>query len=339
MSAMGTFVQTRFLHGIPFFVRFLTVALLGGGLIGGIANFLLQKSLWVWVMPDLAHRFLAAAAFGYVVGSVVALTRTRWAESELLLVTVVLYGVPLIAAILLQADVIDWGRPVAWAFVAIVSQAMVISLVYLWRNHDRAEREEAHPLSATLRVYLVAVGLLALVVGVIVYVAPKQSGFLWPWAELRAWKPLDGRLIASMLVTLGGGALLVAWRDDRGGGAGLLRHARRVLPRRGGRARPPYVANPGLRGDEHRVHRHLRCHLLRGCRPARLGATRRPRAAVAHRTDGLARGARRFVVVGACVAGRAATCPSPRQAETRPATPFAWWSYRGGSLDDPPHVH
>lgn len=216
MSAMGTFVQTRFLHGIPFFVRFLTVALLGGGLIGGIANFLLQKSLWVWVMPDLAHRFLAAAAFGYVVGSVVALTRTRWAESELLLVTVVLYGVPLIAAILLQADVIDWGRPVAWAFVAIVSQAMVISLVYLWRNHDRAEREEAHPLSATLRVYLVAVGLLALVVGVIVYVAPKQSGFLWPWAELRAWKPLDGRLIASMLVTLGGGALLVAWRDDRG---------------------------------------------------------------------------------------------------------------------------
>lgn len=214
MSAMGTFIETRL-------VRFLTVALLGGGLIGGVSNFLLQKDLWVWVMPDLAHRFLAAAAFGYVVGSVVTLTRSRWGESEYLLATVVLYGVPLIAAILLQAELVDWGRPVAWLFIAIVTQAMVISLVYLWRNRDRAGRDArggrgARRLGAPLRGYLVAVGLLALVVGGIVYVAPKQSGFLWPWAELRAWRPLDGRLIASMLITIGGGALLVARRDDRG---------------------------------------------------------------------------------------------------------------------------
>ncbi len=225
MSAIGTLVGTRFLRDVPFFVRFLTVALLGGGLIGGVANFLLLKDLWVWTMPDLAHRFLAAAAVAYVVGSVVVLTRTRWAESELLLTTVVLYGVPLIAAILMQPELIDWGRPVAWLFIAVVGQAMVISLCYLWANRNRAARGEradhadhgrARPLGATLRAYLVAVGLLALVVGLIVYAVPKQAGFLWPWAELRAWKPLDGRLIASMLITVGGGALLVAWRDDRG---------------------------------------------------------------------------------------------------------------------------
>ena len=219
MSAAGTLIGTRVLRGLPFFVRFLTVALMGGGFIGGVANFLLHKDLWVWVMPDLAHRFLAAAAFAYVVGSAVTLTRSRWAESEFLLATVMLYGVPLVAAILMQPDLIDWERPIAWLFVLIVGQAMVISLCYLWANRNRARRDEdgaARRLSAAFRAYAIAVGLLALVVGLTVYTVPKQSGFLWPWAELRSWKPLDARLIASMLITVGGGALLIAWRRDRG---------------------------------------------------------------------------------------------------------------------------
>ena len=43
-------------------VRLLILALIGGGLLGGITNFFLLANVWPWAMPPLAHRFLAAAA-------------------------------------------------------------------------------------------------------------------------------------------------------------------------------------------------------------------------------------------------------------------------------------
>jgi hypothetical protein len=67
-----------------------------------------------------------------------------------------------------------------------------------------------------LRLFLVVLGLVALAVGLFVFIAPKQAGFIWPWSELAAWKLLDSRLIASMLLTIAGGAFLVVWRNDRG---------------------------------------------------------------------------------------------------------------------------
>ncbi len=69
---------------------------------------------------------------------------------------------------------------------------------------------------SVLRGYLLVLGLLTLVVGTLVFVAPKQSGFVWPWAALDTWQPLDSRLIASMLLTIAGGALLTWWRNDEG---------------------------------------------------------------------------------------------------------------------------
>ncbi len=87
--------------GVPFPIRFLTRALLVGGLIGVVTNFPPILGIWPWEMPPLAHRFLAGAA-AYLVGGAATLARERWAESELLLVTVILYGVPLVGAILAQ---------------------------------------------------------------------------------------------------------------------------------------------------------------------------------------------------------------------------------------------
>lgn len=40
----------------------LAAALALGGAIGAVSQFVLPKELWVWEMPDLAHRFLAIVA-------------------------------------------------------------------------------------------------------------------------------------------------------------------------------------------------------------------------------------------------------------------------------------
>ena len=203
-----------FTRKVPLLVRFLTLALLIGGLTGGIANFLLLDGFWPWEMPPLAHRFLAGAAAAYVVGTLFVFASGRWAESELLLATVVIYGVPLVAAILVQPHLIDWSTPVAWLFIGVVTPALIISTGYLLANWNRTESNSALDLAP--RTYLLVLGVLTAIVGLLVFVVPERSGLLWPWAALDTWEPLDSRLVASMLLTIAGGALLAWWRNDRG---------------------------------------------------------------------------------------------------------------------------
>ncbi len=54
------------------------------------------------------------------------------------------------------------------------------------------------------------------------YAVPSRAGLVWPWSALPAWSdPLDNRLVASMLLTVGLEVLFALWCDDRGV-AGLL---------------------------------------------------------------------------------------------------------------------
>jgi hypothetical protein len=202
--------------GAPAPVRLLTVALAVGGLIGGLGNFLLLSGYWPWEMPDLARRFLAGAAAAYVVGGLIALRRPRWMESELLLVTVLLYGLPLVGAILLEADQIDWSRPIAWTFIAVVTPAVIAATAHLSSHRGPAADARSTPLSPALRAYLLTVGSMAAVIGLLVFIFAKEAAPVWPWADLAAWKSLDLRLLASMLLTIGGSAFLAAGRNDQG---------------------------------------------------------------------------------------------------------------------------
>ena len=216
MSTTQHRTRRQSLGGLPFLVRLLTLALLVGGLIGGIANFLLLPGFWPWEMSPLAYRFLAGAVAAYVVGALITLTRSRWAESELLLVTVIIYAIPLVGAVLMQPTLIDSSKVVAQLFVGIVTPAVIISIGYVWGWRGRTSSEMALAQGSGLRGYLLVLSLLTLVVGTLVFVTPKQSGFVWPWAALDTWQPLDSRLIASMLLTIAGGALLAWWRNDEG---------------------------------------------------------------------------------------------------------------------------
>jgi hypothetical protein len=230
----------RYDGSVPVLVRILTVALCAGGAIGAVTSFLLIRGGWPWPMPDLAYRFLAGAAVAYAVGSAITLTRRGWAESELLLATVALYGVPLGIAMLVQPGPVDWTQPVAWSFVGLVVPALAISIGALWVNRRVLAGAEPDPLPGRLRGLLGVIAVLGGVVGLLVFAVPREAGFVWPWAELGPWKALDSRLLASMLLTIGGAAALVAWRNRQAmadvflpmlwsycvvAGAGLVIHA------------------------------------------------------------------------------------------------------------------
>ncbi|MEA2190267.1 MAG: hypothetical protein QOI73_388 [Solirubrobacteraceae bacterium] len=188
----------------------LAAALTLGGAIGAVSQFVLFKDLWVWEMPDLAHRFLAAAAGAYVVGGAIVLLRRRRRDAELLAATVLIYGYPLVAAILLDADVVDWSKPIAWTFVVVVTPAVIVGTIYLLRERTAPEPTRDGPARGLLAALALGAGIL----GVLVYAAPRDVGDLWPWGALDAWKIADHRLIASMLLTVAGGALLALLRGS-----------------------------------------------------------------------------------------------------------------------------
>lgn len=193
----------------------LAAALALGGAIGAVSQFLLVKGLWIWDMPDLAHRFLAAAAAAYAAGGVLVLARRGRADAELLAATVLFYGYPLVAVILIDADIVDWGRPIAWAFIVVVTPAVLVGTLHLLR----AGREPAHapgagPAPALTRALLLFLGGAGAVLGVLVFAAPQDVGALWPWGELSAWRTADHRLVASMLLTIAGAAALALRRND-----------------------------------------------------------------------------------------------------------------------------
>lgn len=213
MTTSVTGFRSRLAGEVPFWVRGLTIALFLGGLSGAITNFL-STFFWPWVMPVLAHRFLAGAATAYVVGSLLTLFLAGWLESELLMTTTIVYGIFLGLAVVLQYDVIDWSKPIAWSFILLVMVALIITGSFLWGSFRRAHRTAETPLAALLRIYLLILGIVTLAVGLLVYIVPKSAGFVWPWADLKAWATLDSRLVASMLLTIAAGAFVTVWRNE-----------------------------------------------------------------------------------------------------------------------------
>jgi hypothetical protein len=198
----------------PLPVHLLLLALIGGGLLGGITNFLLLPNVWPWLMPPLAHRFLAAAAFSIFLSSLITWRRSRWLETEFILVNVLAYAIPLLLATFLDIALIDFRKPVTLFYFFLVITAVIICLIYLWQT--RSDPTPNQTLRSHTRTFLLVLGILSGVVGLLVFAAPKQAGFVWPWAVLAAWKPLDSRLIASMLIMIAVGSFLARWRNDRG---------------------------------------------------------------------------------------------------------------------------
>jgi hypothetical protein len=112
-------------------VRFLCLALAVGGAAGAVANFFLFEDFWVWPMPELAYRLLAAAATAYVAGGVLALLSRERGKRTFLMWTVVIYGLPLLAAALISNDVIDRSARITVLFLLIVAMALAICAAYL----------------------------------------------------------------------------------------------------------------------------------------------------------------------------------------------------------------
>jgi hypothetical protein len=181
--------------------------------------------LWAWMIrPELTPIFLGS---GYGAGAYFfwrTYRAERWHPSS-----PGVLGAAVFAGLMLIATVIHWDRfnhgdaPVlaslafyAWTGVYIVSPFAVFAI--WWRNRAADPRtpaaDEARVPAAALSAAS-AFGVGALAVGALAFVVPEIAIDVWPWQLT----PLTARVIASLTVQVGVGALLLsadarwsAWR-------------------------------------------------------------------------------------------------------------------------------
>src|SRR5207244_479686 len=144
-----------------------------------------------WALPPLASRFLAAAAAAFAVASALTLWRGRWPEARLLLVILLGYFAPLLAALPLLLDRFDPRLPVTWGFFMAGGGMFLAAAWGLARGRPNPGGQQPAPPGWT-RALVVAVGLAALVLGLGLLLAPATALAAWPWT----WTTQDGALDA-----------------------------------------------------------------------------------------------------------------------------------------------
>ena len=196
------------------------LASMGGGF-GALIWFVLMPNTWPWLMPSLATRFLSAAAAAFALGCAIALWRGRWPEARLFLVVSAGYFAPLLVTLPLHLDRFNFLLPVTWGFLMTGAGMFVLAIWELVRTARRPFRTASPPQPAWIRALVALVGVLSLVLGLLMLVAPETATLVWPWVwEVVEGGPIDvdgltNRLIAVMFLGLAAGAAFTLAENRR----------------------------------------------------------------------------------------------------------------------------
>ncbi len=178
-----------------------------GGLLGAPFWWLDLRPSFAWDLPPLASRMLAAAALSFAVVSCMALEAPRRRPVRLVLVLLVVYLAPLVAAALLwHRDRFDLAAPITYGFFIIAGGMTLAAVWYSLRQPivapDLALRGDP---SAPVAVWLCLVAGVAGLWGLALFVTDSGPlAFIWAWpGDL-----LSSRLIGVMLLALAVAALL-----------------------------------------------------------------------------------------------------------------------------------
>ncbi len=174
-----------------------------GALFGSVGWWFADARSFSWLLPPLASRMLASAAWAFAVVVFMALEHPTVHRLRLAILMLVTYFVPLVIAIVLfHLDRFDFTAPITYAFF-IISIGMTISaLWYLFRQPvilPELSPQDSISTSPMSWLWLLIVAVVTAVWGLALFFTDSGSlDWLWVWpGDL-----LTSRLIAVMLLTL-----------------------------------------------------------------------------------------------------------------------------------------
>ena len=171
-------------------------------------------ALFAWtIAPSLTAMLLGSAYVGGIWFFVQVLRAGRWHRVK--------YGFPAVlvfAALLAVATLVHWDRFhfghisfLTWATLYLTTPVLVaVAIVLNWGADPKADDERDYAIPLVPRFAIAAVGLVSLICGVVIFIAPGLVAGAWAW-ELT---PLTTRVVGAVL-TLPGMVNLWMLRDAR----------------------------------------------------------------------------------------------------------------------------
>lgn len=156
------------------------------------------KRLFAWtITPTMTPMVLASAYLGGAYFFVRVTRETRWSVVRTGFASVTLFASLLGVATVVHWDRFNHGHPAFWVWAALYFTApfLVLTAWLLNRRHAAAPRPDELRLGRPSAVVTGLVGLLALVQGVVMFVAPARVIPVWPWTLT----PLTCRVVGAVL--------------------------------------------------------------------------------------------------------------------------------------------
>jgi len=191
---------------IPPFTRWLAIALLPFLAIASVLLYVLPRDtdrLFAWTIdPPLTAMFLASAYLGGIWFFVQVARLRHWHRVRYGFPAVLVFATLLGAATLIHLDRFHPGHIsfIAWFALYVTTPFLVLGVLVANRGLDPRRPEEFdYAIPAATRVVLVAVGVCALVSGLILFLLPQTLVDVWAW-DLT---PLTARVVGAILTLPG----------------------------------------------------------------------------------------------------------------------------------------
>ena len=182
----------------------------------GVFTFILStetERLFAWTInPPLTAAFLGANYFAAFFLALFAARERVWAYAAISYVVSVVFTTGTMVATLLHLDKFNFDNVNGWlwtiVYVTVPPYLVLVGIAQLRLRGEDPPRTA--PIPAWLVWLVAAQAVIALVVGVLLFVAPSTSDELWSWTLT----PLTARTVAAWSLALFAGLAFTAWQRD-----------------------------------------------------------------------------------------------------------------------------
>jgi hypothetical protein len=182
-----------------------------------------------WLVPPLHARFLGSMYLSGATFMILCLLAKRWSEVRVVLPMIAIWTGMLFIISLFYLGEFNFAAPQAWIWFGAYLVYPLVALWLTWQYRNVGTDPMGVALPEWARIYLLAQGTVAAVLGLVLLFAPNFMVSVWPWKITQ----LLAQLYSAPFLSYGIGSLLLArrqtWEEVRIGVTSILVFAIGVL--------------------------------------------------------------------------------------------------------------
>jgi hypothetical protein len=153
---------------------------------------------FAWEIDSVLTPVFMGANYLAGIGAVWGARSNQWPVARVTLPAIVAFAITQLVATLLHLDIFKWSHPIAWAWLAVYIVSPIAALAAtVQQERDWRRAQQGGSERPALRSVFVALGVIWLVIGLALFLAPEAMNRVWPWPLT----PLTGRVIGGWFLS------------------------------------------------------------------------------------------------------------------------------------------